>query len=85
MIHDIASQIVGIIGLVSNGLSMLIFYRQRVHKIFHNLLLTLAIFDTESKFALGLTQHVSAGLRPGVHEIEFGWILVPLNHLADGT
>ena len=45
---DIASQIVGIIGLVSNGLSMLIFYRQRVHKIFHNLLLTLAIFDTAS-------------------------------------
>ena len=39
-------QIVGVIGLVGNGLSMLIFYRQRVHKIFHNLLLTLAIFDT---------------------------------------
>ena len=39
-------QIVGIFGLVGNGLSMLIFYRQRVHKIFHNLLLTLAIFDT---------------------------------------
>ena len=45
---EIASQIVGIIGLVSNGLSMLIFYRQRVHKIFHNLLLTLAVFDTAS-------------------------------------
>ena len=41
-------QIVGVIGLVSNGLSMFIFYRQRVHKIFHNLLLTLAVFDTAS-------------------------------------
>ena len=57
---EIASQIVGIIGLVSNGLSMLIFYRQRVHKIFHNLLLTLAVFDTASV-------NVSVGLRPGVH------------------
>ena len=64
--HDIASQIVGIIGLVSNGLSMLIFYRQRVHKIFHNLLLTLAIFDTESKFVcFGFDASWFCGIKTG--------------------
>eukprot|EP00095_Tigriopus_kingsejongensis_P005175 maker-scaffold237_size242172-snap-gene-1.31 protein:Tk05175 transcript:maker-scaffold237_size242172-snap-gene-1.31-mRNA-1 annotation:"fmrfamide receptor" len=37
--------IVGIIGLVGNGISIWTFSRQRVHRIFHNLLLVLAIFD----------------------------------------
>eukprot|EP00093_Oithona_nana_P010296 10296.XXX_11224_14252_1 [CDS] Oithona nana genome sequencing. len=37
--------IVGIIGLFGNGVSVWTFWRQRVHRIFHNLLLILAIFD----------------------------------------
>ena len=35
----------GIIGLLGNGVSIWTFWRQRVHRIFHNLLLSLAIFD----------------------------------------
>ena len=40
--------IVGIIGLFGNGVSIWTFWRQRVHRIFHNLLLILAIFDMVS-------------------------------------
>ena len=54
-------QIVGVIGLVGNGLSMLIFYRQRVHKIFHNLLLTLAIFDT---VCIRILNHLTVSFYP---------------------
>ena len=54
-------QIVGIFGLVGNGLSMLIFYRQRVHKIFHNLLLTLAIFDT---VCIRILNHLTVSFYP---------------------
>ena len=35
----------GGIGVLGNGISMWTFSRQKVHRIFHNLLLTLAIFD----------------------------------------
>ena len=39
----------GIIGLLGNGISIWTFWRQRVHRIFHNLLLSLAIFDMVSQ------------------------------------
>ena len=37
--------IIGVIGFFGNGMSVWTFWRQRVHRIFHNLLLSLAIFD----------------------------------------
>ena len=37
--------IVGSIGLVGNVCSLFLFARQKVHRIFHNLLFLLAIFD----------------------------------------
>ena len=40
---------------------MLIFYRQRVHKIFHNLLLTLAIFDT---VCIRILNHLTVSFYP---------------------
>ena len=42
----------GIIGLIGNGVSVWTFWRQRIHRIFHNLLLTLAIFDMVSEWKL---------------------------------
>ncbi len=41
--------VVGLIGLLGNGVSIWTFWRQRVHRIFHNLLLSLAIFDMVSE------------------------------------
>ena len=38
-------QVVGSTGLVGNIYSLFLFARQKVHRIFHNLLLLLAIFD----------------------------------------
>ncbi len=40
--------VVGIAGLAGNGISIWTFSRQRVHRIFHNLLLALALFDIVS-------------------------------------
>jgi len=40
----------GCVGLAGNSLSLVIFSRQKVHRIFHNLLLTLTIFDMVSLF-----------------------------------
>ena len=40
--------IFGVVGLFGNGVSVYTFWRQRVHRIFHNLLLSLAIFDMVS-------------------------------------
>jgi hypothetical protein len=37
--------VVGILGLFGNIISIWTFSKQRVHRIFHNLLLVLAIFD----------------------------------------
>jgi len=37
--------IVGSLGLVGNSCSLFLFARQKVHRIFHNLLFLLAIFD----------------------------------------
>ena len=45
--------IVGIIGLLGNATSVWTFWRQPVHRIFHNLLLTLAIFDSVSTSHFG--------------------------------
>lgn len=38
--------IIGCIGLLGNVISIWTFSRQRIHRIFHNLLLVLTIFDT---------------------------------------
>ena len=38
--------VIGIVGLIGNALSVYFFFRQKTHKAFHNLLLTLAVFDT---------------------------------------
>ena len=40
--------IIGLLGLVGNAISIWTFSRQRVHRIFHNLLLVLALFDIVS-------------------------------------
>ena len=37
--------VVGCFGLLGNSFSLVLFSRQKVHRIFHNLLLTLTIFD----------------------------------------
>ena len=42
--------VVGNIGLLGNGVSIWTFSKQRVHRIFHNLLLVLALFDMVSLF-----------------------------------
>ena len=42
--------IIGILGLLGNCISIWSFSRQKVHRIFHNLLLILAIFDIVSYF-----------------------------------
>ena len=55
--------IVGIVGLLGNCISIWTFSRQKVHRIFHNLLLFLAIFDivsTPKKVSLKmLTWHLT--------------------------
>ncbi len=40
--------LVGLLGLVGNTCSVLIFARQRIQRVFHHLLLQLAIFDAVS-------------------------------------
>ena len=40
--------IVGVVGFVGNCTSVVTFSRQKVHRIFHNLLLFLALFDVVS-------------------------------------
>jgi Co/Zn/Cd efflux system component len=42
---------VGCVGLVGNGFSVWVFARQRVQRVFHHLLLLLAIFDVVSSTA----------------------------------
>ena len=50
--------IFGVVGLFGNGVSVYTFWRQRVHRIFHNLLLSLAIFDMVSdKYKSGPVEH----------------------------
>ena len=41
-----------VIGLFGNSFSIVIFSRQKVHRIFHHLLLLLAIFDMVSYFII---------------------------------
>jgi hypothetical protein len=41
--------VIGCIGLLGNSLSLILFSRQLKHKIFHNLLFTLTIFDMVSR------------------------------------
>ncbi len=45
MTEGVLVLVVGVAGVVGNGASVWTFSRQRVHRIFHNLLLVLAIFD----------------------------------------
>jgi uncharacterized membrane protein len=40
--------VVGIVGIVGNFISIYTFSRQKIHRIFHNLLLFLALFDVVS-------------------------------------
>jgi hypothetical protein len=54
--------VIGSAGLVGNSYSLFLFARQKVHRIFHNLLFLLAIFDLVSEargrffyFAVGET------------------------------
>ena len=41
--------VVGIVGLIGNLTSVIVYKRQRVQRTFHRLLLTLAAFDTVSQ------------------------------------
>jgi hypothetical protein len=40
--------VVGVVGVVGNLISIYTFSRQKVHRIFHNLLLSLALYDLVS-------------------------------------
>ena len=44
-IEGVCILIIGIIGLFGNSCSMVLFSRQKVHRIFHHLLLLLTCFD----------------------------------------
>ena len=44
-IEGVCILIIGIIGLFANSCSMVLFSRQKVHRIFHHLLLLLTCFD----------------------------------------
>jgi len=48
LVEGVLILLVGGVGLAGNSLSLIIFSRQKVHRIFHNLLLTLTIFDMVS-------------------------------------
>ena len=45
LVEGVFIMIVGSLGLLGNSLSLYTFSRQKVHRIFHNLLLTLTIYD----------------------------------------
>ena len=45
------------VGMFGNGFSVIVFSRQKVHRIFHHLLLLLSIFDMVSNFLLHLSNH----------------------------
>ena len=41
---------VGVVGLLGNCCSVLVFARQRIQRVFHHLLLALAIFDAVGQY-----------------------------------
>ena len=44
-IEGVGILIIGLIGVFGNSCSMVLFSRQKVHRIFHHLLLLLSVFD----------------------------------------
>ena len=50
--EGILVSLIGVVGLLGNIMSIWKFSRQKVHRIFHNLLLCLAVFDVVSFFIL---------------------------------
>ena len=60
--------VIGSIGLLGNIISVAIFGRQRVQRLFHRLLLTLAAFDTvndrfPAELIFGSFFHAKSGIR----------------------
>jgi hypothetical protein len=58
--------IAGNIGILGNCISIRTFSRQKVHRIFHNLLLTLAIFDL-----VKLTKNHSSEILASIQAFQF--------------
>ena len=54
--------IAGIIGLFGNSCSLRLFSRKKDHKIFHHLLLLLAIFDLVSQVIFPYKHYICFGL-----------------------
>ena len=48
MVEGVCILIIGLIGVFGNSCSMVLFSRQKVHRIFHHLLLLLSCFDMVS-------------------------------------
>ena len=48
-IEGVGILIIGLIGVFGNSCSMVLFSRQKVHRIFHHLLLLLSVFDLVRK------------------------------------
>ena len=51
-IEGVCILIIGLIGIFGNSCSMVLFSRQKVHRIFHHLLLLLTCFDMVSKYVI---------------------------------
>lgn len=49
LVEGVLILVVGCFGLLGNSFSLVLFSRQKVHRIFHRLLLTLTIFDLVSE------------------------------------
>ena len=49
MIEGVGILVIGLIGVFGNSCSMVLFSRQKVHRIFHHLLLLLSVFDLVSR------------------------------------
>ncbi len=57
LVEGVFILVIGIVGLVSNGFSLVVYSRQNVHRIFHNLLLSLALFDMVSEYEYVVLMH----------------------------
>ena len=44
-VEGVALMVIGCLGLVGNSLSLFVYSKQKIHRIFHNLLFALTIFD----------------------------------------
>ena len=44
-VEGVGILVIGLIGVIGNSCSMVLFSRQKVHRIFHHLLLLLSVFD----------------------------------------